>query len=238
MSKYDPLKKHLVTFETSGRYEWNTSFKAVEKILGFKLPPSARRYPEWWANENFSYTSKSQCKAWAQADWKTAHVNINGETVTFISQARTPKRVTHKVSSKQSLKLEYQWQSLGEIYLDHKDRLKFPDVTDMAAVYKLNIETKNGLHHYIGETDNLRRRVQGYRTPGPTQPTNKRLRTIMTDALIAHKIVSIDVLHMSQKQAGQSAEFAFGMGNKFVRRLFENAAILNSLKSGHTLLNL
>ena len=238
MSKYDPLEDHFNTMLSAGRYEWNASFNAVEQILGFKLPPSARTYPEWWANENLSYTSKSQCKAWGRADWKTAHVNILGETVTFISQAHTPKRITYKVSSKRALKLEYQWQGLGEIYLDHKGRLKFPDVTDMPAVYRLNIETKNGLHQYIGETDNLRRRVQGYRTPGPTQPTNKRLRTIMTGTLTADKTVSIDILHMSQKQAGQSAEFAYGMGNKFVRRLFENAAILNSLKSGHTLLNL
>ena len=238
MGKYYPLEQHLNALGQQDKYEWNASFKQVEHILGFALPSSARTYPEWWANENLSYTSKSQCKAWAQAGWKTAHVNIMGETVTFISQAGKPRRPKSKTSPKQNLNIEYQWQNLGEIYLDHKDRLKFPDVSDIPAVYKLNIETENGPHYYVGETDNLRRRVQGYRTPGPTQPTNKRLQAIMMDALAEHKNVSIDLLHMSQKQAGQSAEFAFGLGNKFVRRLFENTAILKCLQDKDTLLNL
>ena len=56
MSKYDPLEDHFNMMVDSGRYEWNASFNAVEKILGFKLPPSARTYPEWWANEDLSYT--------------------------------------------------------------------------------------------------------------------------------------------------------------------------------------
>ena len=60
----------------------------------------------------------------------------------------------------------------------------------------------------------------------------------MKNALEEHKDVSIDILHMSQKQAGQSAEFAFGLANKFVRRLFENAAILKCLEDKETLLNL
>lgn len=85
MSKYDPLYEHLIGLKKLGRVEWNATFSQVEKVLGFILPASARNYPEWWANENLSYTVKSQCKSWGRADWKTAHVNIVNETITFIS---------------------------------------------------------------------------------------------------------------------------------------------------------
>jgi hypothetical protein len=33
---------------------WVASFEAIEGVLGFRLPQSARKYPAWWANESTS----------------------------------------------------------------------------------------------------------------------------------------------------------------------------------------
>ena len=47
MTKYSALGSFLTS---SGQLEVKLSFSEIEKILGFKLPPSAHNYPAWWAN--------------------------------------------------------------------------------------------------------------------------------------------------------------------------------------------
>lgn len=77
MEKYKQLEKHL--FET--KFEiWRTSFTEVERILGFKLPTSARKHQAWWANED----THSQSKSWLEAGYITTELDIEGETVSFI----------------------------------------------------------------------------------------------------------------------------------------------------------
>ena len=46
--KYRKLYAHL---RDLGAHEWRTSFNEIEEILGFNLPPSARRHRPWWANQ-------------------------------------------------------------------------------------------------------------------------------------------------------------------------------------------
>jgi len=54
----------------------------VDKI-GVELPPSARRYPEWWANEADPKTRHRQCRAWLGAGWEVEEVNLSAEFVVF-----------------------------------------------------------------------------------------------------------------------------------------------------------
>lgn len=80
-SKYKPLHDHLAAISHN---RWDASFEAVEKVLGFRLPKSAREYSEWWANENPDFTMHSHCKAWVLAGWKTENVNPADQKVTFV----------------------------------------------------------------------------------------------------------------------------------------------------------
>ncbi len=50
--KYAPLHRHLLAL--GAEREWRTSFGAIETILGFRLPNSARLYRPWWINPNNS----------------------------------------------------------------------------------------------------------------------------------------------------------------------------------------
>jgi hypothetical protein len=57
------------------------SFEEVEKILGFKLPPSAREHSAaWWSNERGTHV---QARAWMDAGWQVWHVNRSKEKVYF-----------------------------------------------------------------------------------------------------------------------------------------------------------
>lgn len=76
--KYAPLFRHLDKLATS---QWSTTFAALERILGFELPKSARLYRPWWAND--SKSGHSQSMAWDVAGWKTANVDLDAETLTF-----------------------------------------------------------------------------------------------------------------------------------------------------------
>ena len=62
--------------------EWKTTFGEIEAILGFSLPLSARLYRPWWANQSRG-NGHSQALAWGEAGWKTAEIDMEGETVVF-----------------------------------------------------------------------------------------------------------------------------------------------------------
>ena len=72
MSKYDPLLQHLAK---SDPLMLTLSFDEVEQILGTPLPPSARRYPAWWGNQ--------EGKAWMEAGYRTEDLDLNAGTVVF-----------------------------------------------------------------------------------------------------------------------------------------------------------
>lgn len=80
MSKYEPLSAFLK--QASGR-NLRLSFDEIEHILGFPLPAS-KQYPAWWSN---SATNNTMTKAWLSAGYKTGQVDVEGEKVTFHSDA-------------------------------------------------------------------------------------------------------------------------------------------------------
>lgn len=65
--KYEPLFDYL-----SGNQNQSIrlTFSKIEQILGDGLPPSARRYPEWWGNDRTSPARQSQ--SWLRAGYKTS----------------------------------------------------------------------------------------------------------------------------------------------------------------------
>ena len=81
MGKYDPLRDHLMGQRGD---RWQATFREIEALLGARLPPSARRYRPWWANDGGLL--RVQAHAWLKAGWRTADVDMAGERVTFERQ--------------------------------------------------------------------------------------------------------------------------------------------------------
>lgn len=76
-SKYQRLYKHLCALQAA---EWRSSFGEIESVLGFELPPSARRHRQWWENQS-SGKGHSHALAWIVAGWETADVDMAAETL-------------------------------------------------------------------------------------------------------------------------------------------------------------
>lgn len=78
MSKYEPLARRL---STESGAEWTAGFTELERLLGFPLPPSARRYRPWWGNQKGA--GHSQARGWQDAGWQVWKVDLDAEQVTF-----------------------------------------------------------------------------------------------------------------------------------------------------------
>ena len=86
MSKYDPLRKHLLSISSNA---WQAAFADIEAVLGFSLPSSARRFSAWWANQD---PPLSQTLGWVDAGWQTMDVDIVRNTVTFRRRSISNRR--------------------------------------------------------------------------------------------------------------------------------------------------
>jgi hypothetical protein len=78
--RYVPLERFLTALPAS-QHEITLSFEQVERILNEKLPPSAHKYPAWWANEKNG--RHVQAHAWMNANWKKDTVNLKKKWVRF-----------------------------------------------------------------------------------------------------------------------------------------------------------
>ena len=77
--KYQRLYTYLSSLQVS---EWRTSFRQIEAVIGFELPPSARLHRPWWGNQRAG-NGHSHALAWGMAGWETAEVNMDKETLLF-----------------------------------------------------------------------------------------------------------------------------------------------------------
>lgn len=83
MGKYEPLANFLGSFQGES---WEASSDDIEKILGFKLPPSAHEHRAWWANQFKGH--HSQAKRWIEAGWVTKEIDQRRGRVRFERRRR------------------------------------------------------------------------------------------------------------------------------------------------------
>jgi hypothetical protein len=244
MSKYNKLSAHLDSLRES---EWHATFKELESILGFTLPASTRRHPAWWANDA---RQGRQAMAWLSAGWRTGDHNLTGETVTFYRDAGAAGKgaprseqglqragtaaeqfdisALPKAGGINSLELSVgmTWRALGSLMLDDSGKLVFPQVPDIAGLYRFRLLGAGQIRHYIGETVRLRRRFSHYAKPGPSQATNIRINALLREHLEAGERIEIDIMTDADSMVIVGDATPVNFTDKATRRLFEHAAIV------------
>ncbi|HWT13564.1 MAG TPA: hypothetical protein VN231_12475 [Allosphingosinicella sp.] len=78
MSRYQPLADFLAGKKGD---VWEASFGEIESLLGFPLPPSAHKFPAWWANQ--AGEGHSQTKGWMSVGWRTAALDRERRRIRF-----------------------------------------------------------------------------------------------------------------------------------------------------------
>ena len=81
--KYYPIQQYLLSLR-GYQTEITMSFAQFERIIGTKLPQSARIHRTWWSNELEG--AHVQAHAWMNAGWKVESVNLQAEWVRFVRQ--------------------------------------------------------------------------------------------------------------------------------------------------------
>lgn len=256
LSKYDAIADFLVS---KGQREIRIRFTEVESALGFSLPASARKYPEWWANNQIE---GRHCNSWMGAGWTTCDVDLGTEKVTFvhsgsisnpnygsgsntkranISKKNTSEKMpTPALAPDGKVKLETKmfWLALGQVTLDEDRKLVFPFMGEVPGLYRMRLQSEGKDTRYIGETANLRRRFAHYKNPGPTQSTNIRINSLLVDHIFQGNIVTLDAVTGGTTLIFDGEPRSTDLSDKSTRRLFEHAAIVFEAASDVKSLNL
>jgi hypothetical protein len=84
MGKYQPLTAYLAGSQFA---EIPMTFAEVQHVIGAALPRSAMEHRPWWANEARGHV---HAKAWLDAGYETAQVDMAGRKLVFRRIARNP----------------------------------------------------------------------------------------------------------------------------------------------------
>jgi len=96
------------------------------------------------------------------------------------------------------------------------------------AVYRWMVWTPGyGMHaYYVGETDNLARRIQHCVRPGKTQATNLRLKAYFDEAGNQKQRVEVQTLVFEPFQVNKVRFSADLLGHTHIRRILENLVLV------------
>jgi hypothetical protein len=77
MGKYEPLAQFLRKQRT---HEVRLTFGEIERIVGAKLPPSARKQRAWWSNNP---DNSVMTKVWLAAGFRSEQVDMEARKLVF-----------------------------------------------------------------------------------------------------------------------------------------------------------
>ena len=224
MSRYEALSKAL---ESSNEDALEFTFEDLDLMVG-GLPPSARKFPTWWAN---SSKPSHQSRHWLAAGFK-ARPEFARETIHFTRaalddkrarRAQKPKKKVSKdaigvttrkpvelVSTGETMRTHvmFEWLSVGSVTLE-QGRLKTPTLRGRPGVYRFTISEASGAHRYVvGEAENLALLMNAYRHPEPAQTASVRLHDAMSKTIEHGGSVTADLV-VAALHAGETLDFTY-----------------------------
>ncbi len=125
--------------------------------------------------------------------------------------------------------VDFEWERMGAITLEGV-RPVFPRLPEAPGLYRFTFEWPDRARGvYIGETDGLRRRAQHYRSPGPTQRTNVRMKQEIVTALSAGVNVTLAIVTNASMTIDGGPVRTLDLARKTSRQVVENAAMAEAI---------
>lgn len=259
MSRYSKLTRFLESHDSE---TVSLSFDDLNEIV--RIPPSARAYSAWWAN---NVDSRPHSKSWLSAG-RVARPDFQAACVTFTKRrfpikpepldrgqpdsaptttARLPRSQTGDALPQPAppsadpttiaIEIQCEWRSVGEVLLA-EGKLKFPSLPTHAGLYRFELHAADRTLDsiYVGEAKNLRSRTNGYRNPAPEGQGQVTNRR-MNARMLSH-LRSNGRINLAIVQTVRVGGCAADLDIKFNRLLGENATIFEIHRLGHRILNL
>lgn len=246
--KYEPLTKHLRhAFNSSNVFELVLSVEEISKIVN-QLPASAKK-ASWWANTCKPDTPLPHVKAWKDAGCyvESATPKDNVSSVTFhrggsnhgngFLAAKPQDAIPHG-----PFVLNWSWQPIGNLersslskHPKAKLEIQIPEPPNCGGVYCFQFDL-SGPHSYVGQTDNLRRRLLQYRSA--TGSTERHVEAALHGAFDSGNTPELLVITSATASLGQQNEsWDIDMTDDLSLVLLEHAAIACEKRSGRTVIN-
>jgi len=262
--KYAPLQQILTKSARKGELELQLRMLDIDQAVG-GLPPSARRYREWWSNGGQPHSV-----AWLDAGWRVQGVDFGSEVVRFgrigqaVAQAEPPRQLLPPATSPPvvprsprvgidpnslpvvgglAVEVVASWREVGLIAFDGAGDLVFPKLPSQPGIYRMTLRGVPGQDQdaiYIGETDDLQRRTQHYRSPGPTQETNIRLNAVLKKQIQSGGQARLSIIVEARlAPASGQPSLKLDLARKAARLLVESSAlVLAQIEGGVRIENL
>ncbi|WP_297487306.1 hypothetical protein [Thermococcus sp.] len=150
------------------------------------------------------------------------------------------------MQAKITIEVEYEWKP---VINDEGKRYSFPmrfkefkrgfrSYYNFPAIYRWVIrKNEEIIAVYIGEAENIGRRVYGYINPGPSQQTNKRLNSLFHECISTGLKVELELLKIHKLRIHGYDISPVDLSGKHLRLLLENLMIEIHRQNGYVLLN-
>jgi hypothetical protein len=120
--------------------------------------------------------------------------------------------------------MELTWGTAGRVSRDESGKLQVPRTDAAPGIYRLTLRTPEATRLYLGETVDLRRAFQHFRTPGPRQPTNLRLQGEMLACLGSGGTVTAEICTRALLLV-EGADMEADLFNERMRKFVKSAAV-------------
>lgn len=200
-----------------------------------RQPPRARRGPgegrfvETWPGVNGTKRSSAQMTGGRTDRTTRASRSMEERRRGRLSMGSADER--GQVERLVDVRLVLGWRPAGPVGLDGAGMLLFPTLESTPGLYRLMLPpvTVGRGRLYIGETDNLRRRLAGnYRRPGPTQTTSLRINSLLCEHLNLGGSVQLVIATTVDVQLNGQPPQPLELTHKASRLLAENAALVHA----------
>lgn len=120
---------------------------------------------------------------------------------------------------------------------DGAGKLTFPLVPDRPGIYRLAFDGADSSVAYVGEANNLQRRMGNYRHPGPTQRTSQRVHRLIDECIAQGGQVHLTIMRDAALEI-DARLVPLDLSKKACRLLVENAILVALHDTGMPVHNL
>ena len=141
-----------------------------------------------------------------------------------------PDMVIPPQTTEADVYVHIEWRPAGPVTLDAAAKLRFPTLPALPGLYEIEIGGDSP-SVYIGESDDLRRRMGHYRNPGPTQQTNIRLSNLIKSHVLAAPVSMSIATTVTVTWASEHTE-TLDLQGKTARLVGESVWLLHRQRHG------